>query len=265
MNGFGAIAFTPDEVQHVKKELARNLGPEYISNRVGPGGSRVSYIEGQTAINLANDVFGFNGWSSSVVSITTDFLDEVDGKVSCGISCLVRVTLKDGTFHEDLGYGVADNMRRKAEAFEKAKKEAVTDALKRALRNFGNVLGNCLYNKSFLQTVAKIKSPAVIYEEKELRRHPSIKRPSPVIEETVSKVQRIERPAPVLRLPSDDLFNDFGLCDDHIGVDLPEQLPSNGKEVSPPPSKNPGMAQTPPRKSLGMKPTPSFTAASRLQ
>lgn len=25
-------------------------------------------------INLANEVFGFNGWSSSIVSLTTDFV-----------------------------------------------------------------------------------------------------------------------------------------------------------------------------------------------
>lgn len=28
----------------------------------------------KTVINLANEVFGFNGWSSSVVSLTTDFV-----------------------------------------------------------------------------------------------------------------------------------------------------------------------------------------------
>jgi hypothetical protein len=41
--------------------------------------------------------------------------------------------------------------------FLKAKKEAVTDGVKRALRNFGNLLGLCLYEKSFTQEVVKIK------------------------------------------------------------------------------------------------------------
>lgn len=41
------------------------------------------------------------------------------------------------------------------------KKEAVTDALKRALRNFGNVLGNCLYDKSYESNIRKVKNPAV--------------------------------------------------------------------------------------------------------
>jgi DNA repair and recombination protein RAD52 len=37
----------------------------------------------------------------------------------------------------------------------------VTDGLKRALRNFGNLLGNCLYDKSYTQEVVKIKVPPV--------------------------------------------------------------------------------------------------------
>ena len=41
------------------------------------------------------------------------------------------------------------NARNKAEAMEKAKKEAVTDGIKRCLRSFGNALGNCLYDKAF--------------------------------------------------------------------------------------------------------------------
>jgi hypothetical protein len=39
----------------------------------------------------------------------------------------VRITLKDGgVYREDLGYGVMDNARTKAQALEKAKKEATT-------------------------------------------------------------------------------------------------------------------------------------------
>lgn len=41
------------------------------------------------------------------------------------------------------------------------KKEAVTDAVKRALRNFGNLLGNCLYDKSYTQEVVKMSTPKV--------------------------------------------------------------------------------------------------------
>ena len=33
----------------------------------------------------------------------------------------------------------------------------MTDGLKRALRNFGNLLGNCIYDKAYTQEVVKMK------------------------------------------------------------------------------------------------------------
>jgi hypothetical protein len=42
-----------------------------------------------------------------------------------------------------------------------AKKEAVTDGIKRTLRTFGNVLGMCLYDKRFLTDIKKVKVPPV--------------------------------------------------------------------------------------------------------
>lgn len=43
----------------------------------------------------------------------------------------------------------------------KAQKEAVTDATKRALRSFGNMLGNCLYDKDYTKEVVKMRVPPV--------------------------------------------------------------------------------------------------------
>lgn len=103
--------------------------------------------------------------------------NESTGKISLGLSVIVRVTLRDGTYHEvylpticviatrwygsqmlkDIGYGQIENCKGKAAAFEKAKKEGTTDALKRALRHFGNVLGNCVYDKDYLAKVTKLK------------------------------------------------------------------------------------------------------------
>lgn len=56
------------------------------------------------------------------------------GRVSLGLSVVIRVTLRDGVFHEvmnltnnrvlsrkqDIGYGSIDNAKSKAAAFEKA-------------------------------------------------------------------------------------------------------------------------------------------------
>lgn len=132
------------------------------------------YITAEKCIALANEVFGFNGWSSSIKVITMDFCDEHPQtlKVSLGLSVIVRVTLRDGTFHEDIGYGHIENCSGKAKAFEKAKKEGTTDALKRALRNFGNVLGNCIYDKDYVKKVTKLKvQPNRTWDEHGLHRH----------------------------------------------------------------------------------------------
>ncbi|KAI8917958.1 hypothetical protein BC831DRAFT_406854 [Entophlyctis helioformis] len=155
-------AFTEPERKRITASLSKKLGPEFISQRVGPGGAKLTYLEGWKCINLANDIFGFDGWSTAIIDQTVDFLDNDNGKYSLGVSAIVRVTLRDGTFHEDVGYGSIENSRSKVAAFEKAKKEAITDALKRSLRAFGNSVGNCLYDKEYLKKVSKITAPKVL-------------------------------------------------------------------------------------------------------
>ncbi|KAL6234198.1 DNA repair and recombination protein radC [Aspergillus navahoensis] len=166
--------YTPEEAAALQARLEKKLGPEYISSRPGAAGLKVHYLAADKCINLANEVFGFNGWSSSIQNIQIDFVDESPntGKVSLGLSVIVRVTLKDGAYHEDLGYGHIENCKGKAAAFEKAKKEATTDALKRALRNFGNVLGNCIYDKDYISKVSKLKTVPSKLDVDDLHRHP---------------------------------------------------------------------------------------------
>ncbi|KAL4956579.1 hypothetical protein BDW69DRAFT_79504 [Aspergillus filifer] len=165
--------YTSDEVAALQARLDKKLGPEYISSRPGAAGQRVHYLSADKCINLANEVFGFNGWSSSIKDIQIDFVDESPntGKVSLGLSVITRVTLRDGAYHEDIGYGHIENCKGKAAAFEKAKKEATTDALKRTLRNFGNVLGNCIYDKDYISKVTKIKTVPSKLDIGELHRH----------------------------------------------------------------------------------------------
>ncbi len=165
--------YTAQEIATLQSRLEKQLGPEYLSARAGPSGQKVHYIAAEKCIALANEVFGFNGWSSSIQNIQVDFVDENSQtlKVSLGLSVIVRVTLRDGTFHEDIGYGHIENCKGKAAAFEKAKKEGTTDALKRTLRTFGNVLGNCIYDKVYLQRVTKMKVEPSRFDEAGLHRH----------------------------------------------------------------------------------------------
>lgn len=115
---------TAQKIASLQAKLDRKLGPEYISQRPGPGGGpKLTYVEGWKIINLANEVFGFDGWSSSVVNLNTDFVDysEETRRFSVGVSAVIKVTLRDGTYHEDVGYGILENSKSKGAALDKVR------------------------------------------------------------------------------------------------------------------------------------------------
>uniref|UniRef100_A0A8B9Q759 DNA repair protein RAD52 homolog n=1 Tax=Apteryx owenii TaxID=8824 RepID=A0A8B9Q759_APTOW len=153
---FGQCQYTANEYQAIQHALRQKLGPEYISSRQAGGGQKVCYIEGHKVISLANEMFGFNGWAHSVTQQNVDFVDLNNGRFYVGVCAFVKVQLKDGSYHEDVGYGVSEGLKSKALSLEKARKEAVTDGLKRALKCFGNALGNCILDKDYLRAVNKL-------------------------------------------------------------------------------------------------------------
>lgn len=53
--------------------------------------------------------------------MTVDYVDqdEQTKRFSIGVSAIVRITLRDGVFHEDLGYGHATNIKAKGEGLDK--------------------------------------------------------------------------------------------------------------------------------------------------
>ncbi|KAG5916081.1 hypothetical protein E4U42_007810 [Claviceps africana] len=213
--------WTAKEIATIASKLDKQLGPEYISSRAGPGGSRVHYLTAEKVIGLANEVFGFNGWSSSIQNIQVDFADEnpQTQRVSIGLSVIVRITLRDGTYHEDIGYGSIENAKGKAMAFEKAKKEGTTDGMKRALRSFGNILGNCIYDTDYVKQVTKVKAqPVKKFDQDNLHRHADfIKRdvnPMPGGSTTVTAAKNANGPAAVKLEPSESFEDYLGELDE---------------------------------------------------
>lgn len=200
---FNAIPYTEQEANVIQSRLNKVLGPEFVSFRPGTGGQKVSYIEGWKALNLANDIFGFNGWSSELISVLVDFLDvHNNGRVSLGLSVVARITLKDGTYHEDFGYGFIENAKNKAMAFEKCKKEAFTDGLKRCLRCFGNVLGNCLYDKTIIAKMQKVKTPPRELEHSDFHRDPLFLKSEARIQQKHQGLQSRQSSDPRMPAPS---------------------------------------------------------------
>ncbi|GAM24984.1 hypothetical protein SAMD00019534_081590 [Acytostelium subglobosum LB1] len=148
---FGNESYTQEEIERLAIELSTPLPRDDQSERPGPGGTRLTYLESWKAIEIANRVFGFNGWSSRIVELTLDFCEVApSGKWRAGASAIIRIMLKDGTFHDDVGFGMREDSN-KGTSIEHAKKEAVSDARKRSLRVFGNALGNKLYDKDPLK------------------------------------------------------------------------------------------------------------------
>lgn len=120
---------TTMKIAALQAKLNQKLGPEFISQRPGPGGGqKLTYAEGWKMINLANEVFGFNGWSSSVVHLTTDFVDynEESRRYTVGVTAVMKVTLRDGVFHEDVGYGLLENSKSKGAAIDKVRSNAAS-------------------------------------------------------------------------------------------------------------------------------------------
>jgi DNA repair and recombination protein RAD52 len=61
------------EMVEIQSRLDCKLEPDHLSYRPAAQGT-VAYLEGWKAINLANECFGFNGWSSEILNFSTDFV-----------------------------------------------------------------------------------------------------------------------------------------------------------------------------------------------
>jgi len=120
---FGRCDYDKEERERLQKQTEKKLDPDIVSIRPGPANKLVIYVTTQTAINEANMIFGPDGWSSSVSSLTQDFLEEdKDGRWTCVCTAVVKITLKNGSFHEDVGSGVAPRQKTLAQALSMAKK-----------------------------------------------------------------------------------------------------------------------------------------------
>jgi DNA repair and recombination protein RAD52 len=125
--------------------LAAPLGDDLIHTRRKQG-IELRYLEGFEAINQANAIFGYHAWSYQITK-----LEHLAGVWIATV--LLTVTTPDGgsAGREDAGVGIPavprDSDAVSPDAQETAIKGAVTDALKRALRTFGNAFGNGLYDK----------------------------------------------------------------------------------------------------------------------
>jgi DNA repair and recombination protein RAD52 len=148
-------------MQHKEKAMfndkqAQVLAYELDNNRIKSrtkGNVDLSYLEGFDIIEAANKIFGFGNWTYAIsaLELVSQESNQNQNSVIC-YKAIVNIVVHDlqhskHISREDVGFGtgIAKSL---ADAHESAGKEAVTDALKRAFRSFGNQFGNSLYDKS---------------------------------------------------------------------------------------------------------------------
>ncbi len=145
MTATNHAGFTEQQIASLSADLDR----KNVSQRAGGGNRQLSYIEGWHAINEANRIFGFDGWSARTVVMNCTHSAAVNGFTVCGYMAKVEVTVEAGgrrIVREGFGFGNGKD-RDPGQSHEKAIKEAETDARKRALVTFGNPFGLALYDK----------------------------------------------------------------------------------------------------------------------
>ena len=132
------------------------LNEELNSSRIKTrekGNISLSYIEGFDVIDTANLIFGYGNWSYLISKLEQVSQEQNHNQnfVVC-YKAVVKLIVKDDNhsksiFRQDVGFGTGVS-KTLADSHENAGKEAVTDALKRAMRSFGNQFGNSLYDKT---------------------------------------------------------------------------------------------------------------------
>jgi DNA repair and recombination protein RAD52 len=137
----------------ITKSLQAKLDPSHIAKREGAGGKMLDYLETWYVIDLANKIFGFDGWSSETIRL--DLIGQVmfkdkygKEKFNVGYRSTVRITI-GGVIRDGSGFGNGQDVSE-INAHELALKEAESDALKRAFMKFGNQFGLALYDKKKL-------------------------------------------------------------------------------------------------------------------
>lgn len=139
-----------------KNQLSAPLSKANVRSRQ-QGGRGVSYIEGWKAIEEANRIFGFDGWTRETIDLRA--VSERERKIGkepntrdgWGVSYIAKVrivvfaadtlVIREGV---GAGHGIDVDL---GQAHESAIKEAETDAMKRGLMTFGYPFGLALYDK----------------------------------------------------------------------------------------------------------------------
>ena len=205
-------ALTP----RVTEALAQPLDPQLVSQRKGRGGRSFDYIEGHTVIDQANQIFGFGGWGYELIGdVTLREIEQTNSRTgevtrSTAYSAVVKVNVPGAPSRVDVGFQAVTD--ESAEGHETAFKGTVTDALKRALRSFGDRFGNGLYGDP--PTSTRNSRPPGPFPEP--RRQPQPRRRA--VQPTPDSAHSDERDAANLRAQLIELSAQQGFSEQQVRV-----------------------------------------------
>ena len=149
--------------------LAYELDSSRIKSR-SKGNVNLSYLEGFDIIQTANKIFGYGNWDYTVSKLeqVSQEVNQNQNHIIC-YKAVIQIVVHDlqhskHVSREDVGFGTGI-AKTLADAHEGGAKEAVTDAIKRTLRSFGNQFGNSLYDKSRQHKQENHQQPAQIQQQ----------------------------------------------------------------------------------------------------
>jgi recombination DNA repair RAD52 pathway protein len=103
--GVSSAAWTDDQVQQIQDLLDQRINLDHIRTKPAGGGREAAYAAANTIVDIANSIFGFNGWSSHVLGLVMNYVRvcvpptpqeemSAQGRYSCGYTAHVRVTVR---------------------------------------------------------------------------------------------------------------------------------------------------------------------------
>ena len=132
------MKFTQEQVE----ELKQPIDLKNVAERKTGWDQKVPFVESWKAIDEANRIFGFDGWSSETIQLDCVQSDEFCVTYIAKVRVTVGDVIKEGV---GAGHGKGEKVNL-GDKHESAVKEAESDARKRALMQFGYQFGLSLYD-----------------------------------------------------------------------------------------------------------------------
>lgn len=222
-----------EKIEEIREQLDEHVPFEIPFTRPGPSGSNLTYIDGASALDLLNYIFGFENWNSYVDTIEDTVTENKNNSLfityNISIRARIRIVVKIGdktVTKSDIGSDFKENQKSFGQGYEQASKSAITDGIKRCSRQFGNFLGNCLYKKEYLEQYKKYLSYIKGLQRKGEKKQASEIYPIPdLTNESVLKTIKINKRRERERKKEEevnlcnDLKNNILIIPDNIQID----------------------------------------------